>query len=65
MTCPTGWVLQEFDGISHCYYYEERFMNALEAEENCLRMISKLVSIHSQEEQDFIYGEIEMSKHCI
>ena len=61
-TCPTGWILQEFDGINYCYYYKETGMYPTDAEANCLSMDSQLASIHSQEENDFIQGKIEMSK---
>ena len=59
-TCPTNWVLQKFDGISYCYYYEKYEMQATDAEENCLNMNSQLASIHSQEENDFVEGKIEL-----
>ncbi|XP_043192002.1 macrophage mannose receptor 1-like [Amphibalanus amphitrite] len=48
--CPNGWHL--FQG--QCYYVEERPLDAASAEAECRRAGSKLASIHSQEENDFI-----------
>ena len=57
-TCPIDWIHQKFDGINYCYKFEQTRMDFNKAESSCLATDSHLVSIHSQEENDFIWGNI-------
>ncbi|CAJ0951942.1 unnamed protein product, partial [Mesorhabditis belari] len=60
-TCDAGWILLK--ETNSCYYYQNftdplivnsKMFSWEEAEENCLRMDSHLVSIHSNFEREFI-----------
>ncbi|EDK99705.1 C-type lectin domain family 4, member b1 isoform 2 [Mus musculus] len=56
--CPKDWKLFG----SHCYLVPTVFSSASwnKSEENCSRMGAHLVVIHSQEEQDFITGILDI-----
>ena len=59
---PSGWTLVEFNGHINCYYLEDRKMHFKDAEANCVEQGAHLASIHSQEENDFIWGKIYSAK---
>ena len=52
--CPSGW--KEFDG--HCYRLYKEGVDWEEARNLCMLESSHLVSIHSQEESDFVVHEV-------
>ncbi len=51
-SCPDDW--EEYDG--HCYLVVVECLIWTEAENECTLHGGHLASIHSQEEQDFIYN---------
>ena len=55
--CPEGW--QAFGG--NCYFVDTTALDFDAAEANCVGKEAALVSIHSQEEQDFVRGEKELA----
>ncbi|CAJ0949905.1 unnamed protein product, partial [Mesorhabditis belari] len=62
--CPQGW--QYFDGTDSCYWlrdftYDQGYWKLVDyqlADEGCKKMSAQLVSIHSEEEDDFVYDLI-------
>jgi hypothetical protein len=52
VACPDYW--EEFNG--HCYLFIEESMNWNDSESACVSEGGHLASIHSEEEQDFVYG---------
>ena len=53
LACPEGWM--EFRGT--CYFHSEKRETWSEAEQRCQEFNSHLVSINSQEEQQFVNCE--------
>ena len=50
-SCPSGW--QEFEG--HCYLLVEKFATWANAENDCISKGGHLASIHSADENNFIF----------
>jgi len=55
--CPEGW--HQFQG--NCYYYSQDELNWEDAAATCNELDSHLVSVHTQEENDFIKGRFHQN----
>ncbi len=60
-SCPAGW--EEFQG--HCYGFFNTYMYWKNAENDCIIKGGHLASIHSNAEQDFIYGQLSSSSNIL
>ena len=54
MACQTGW--HQYD--RHCYYASGDYWYYTKANDDCVSKGSTLVSIHSEEENEFIRGKV-------